>query len=131
MAMQAIAYINRGIAPLLLAFVLVVSQSLAAYGAMPCCPENITSPEKAYPDAHAHGDSAEPHSHDGQDSGHTGDQAGANACDTVCCGTCMPFMDFEFSSAVKSPSYGLATDLADDEQVVDPRADWVTPPPKK
>ena len=125
--MQALAIITRGIKPLLLALVLVAGQSLAAYGAMPCCPENASSLETSHSDAHQHDLDQAAHSHNGDVSEQSG---GNDTCDTVCCGTCMPFADFAFASNVKSLTFGLTSNLANDEQLAEARSDWVTPPPK-
>lgn len=124
--MQAIAFVTRGIKPLLLALVLVAGQSLAAYGAMPCCPENASSIEIPH-NAHEHEAGQAPHSLETGVSEHS---ASVDTCDTVCCSICMPFADLAFASVVKSPPYGLRASLTNDEQVAEPGSDWVTPPPK-
>ena len=99
--MQTLVFISHGLKPLLLALVLVASQSSAAYGAMPCCPENVSSLETSLSNVYQHDSDQEAHSHNGDAS----EQSVSNdTCDTVCCGTCLPFADFAFASNLKSPS---------------------------
>ena len=125
--MQALAFISRGIKPLLLAIVLIAGQSLAAYGAMPCCPENASPNGTQHTEAHEHGTGQAAHSHEEAEADQTGH---IDTCNTICCGTCMPFADFAFASIVKSQPFGPTANITNDEQFTEPGTEWLTPPPK-